>query len=144
MDISRSFVETMFAHYVERVRRNQKCAPSSQDGIWSAGEISEAGKWLKHLGVDLSYERIQPMVEGKTQVCAWDPGEGPEEPWYTEAWYDEDLQNALEENGLPDDETHMEALKAACGDIFDDKSDRNCMISETARSLFKTEIAEGD
>lgn len=136
MDISREFVESMFERYIDRIRYNQKCTPSSQDGFWSAGEISEAERWLRNLGVDLSYARIQPMAEGKTEVRAWDPGETLEEPWYMEDWFEEDLRVALEENGLPDDKSHMEALKAACRNIFDDKSDRNWMISEKARTLF--------
>jgi len=72
MEIKRADVERMFKHYIERKRYNQSKDSCSQDGLYSAGECSEAEKWLKLCGVDLSYERIQEMVEGKREIRAFD------------------------------------------------------------------------
>lgn len=72
MYIDSNFVETMFKHYIERKKYNQDCAPGSEGEIWSGGEISEAEKWLKQLGIDLSYVRIQPMVNGNAPIKAYD------------------------------------------------------------------------
>lgn len=136
MNISREFIEKMFEHYIERMRYKQNQPSSSMNCMWAAGEVAEAKLWLEQLGVDLSYARIQPMVDGMTEICAYDPGREPEEPWYTEEWYEDDLRLALEQNDLPDDEFYMETLKAASKDIFDDKSDRNEKLMEKACGLF--------
>ena len=66
--VSRKKLEEMFARYIERKRYNQSVRSDSQDGLWSAGECAEAKKWLELFGVDLSYERIQSMIEGKVPV----------------------------------------------------------------------------
>ena len=68
MFISKDNLEKMFQRYIERKRYNQSVRSDSQDGIYSAGECNEAEKWLRLFGVDLSYETIQPMVEGKTPI----------------------------------------------------------------------------
>lgn len=64
----REFLEERFAHYIERKRYNQNCRSDSQDGLWSAGECSEAEAWLNFFGVDTSYEIVQPMVDKATPV----------------------------------------------------------------------------
>ena len=66
--MTREKLEEMFAHYIERKRYNQSVPSDSQDGLWSAGVCAEAKKWLEYFGVDLSYERIQPMIDGKVPV----------------------------------------------------------------------------
>lgn len=58
-------LQEMFEHYIQHKRINQAHPSDSQDGLWTAGECSEAEKWLELFGVDLGYSRIQPMVEGK-------------------------------------------------------------------------------
>lgn len=66
--VTRKKLEEMFAHYIDRKRCNQAHPSDSQDGLWSAGECNEAAKWLSMFGVNLSYETVQPMIEGKSPV----------------------------------------------------------------------------
>lgn len=73
MEIYKEKIQEMFEHYIERKRYNQTgCLPGSHDDTFSAGELHEAEKWLKLFNVDLSHERIQPMVEGEREVEAFD------------------------------------------------------------------------
>lgn len=62
-------LEKMFQHYISRKKYKQESG--GQDTIWSAGECSEAEKWLSLFGIDLSYFRIQDMVDGKAKVSAF-------------------------------------------------------------------------
>ena len=48
-----------------------------------------------------------------------------EQPWYTECWYMEDLENALENAGIEVTEENLERLLLECRGIFDDKTVRN-------------------
>lgn len=57
-------------------------------------------------------------------------------PWYTENWYDEDLENILEDAQIPVTEENVQKLKGACKHIFDDKTIRNEMLMEKAREIF--------
>lgn len=59
-----------------------------------------------------------------------------EKPWYTENWYDEDLEIALEEAGIPVSNRNVTKLKEACRNIFDDKSTRNEMLVNMAMEVF--------
>lgn len=56
--------------------------------------------------------------------------------WYTEKWYDEDLEEALKESEIPVTTENVEKLKTACRGIFDDKSERNSMIRQIAEETF--------
>lgn len=62
-----------------------------------------------------------------------------EQPWYTENWYMEDLENALESAGIEITEEKLEKLLAECRSIFDDKTVRNEMLMDKARELFGEE-----
>lgn len=142
MYLSKEKVTEMFTHYIEQVRCNQQHRSDSQSGLMTFGSIREAEKWLALFGIDTSYERIQPMVEGKAELRAFDTDCDPEEPWYTENWYEDDLRSALAENGLPDDDAHMKQLKEECLHLFDDKSSRNEMLEEAAAKLFPPDPKE--
>lgn len=73
MEISKEKIQEMFGYYIKRKQYNQAgCIPGSHDDTFSAGELHEAEKWLRLFGVDLSYERIQPMVEEKREIQAYD------------------------------------------------------------------------
>jgi hypothetical protein len=69
MEISREQLEKMFKHYVERKRYNQSCIPRSYEDTYSYGECAECENWLKLFGVDVSYEIVQPMIDGRTEIC---------------------------------------------------------------------------
>ncbi len=56
--------------------------------------------------------------------------------WYKEAWNDEDLRAALENAGAEVTEENVKKLKQECLHIFDDKSERNEMLANRARSIF--------
>lgn len=60
-----------------------------------------------------------------------------EQPWYTENWYMEDLENALESAGIEVTEENLEKLLLGCRDIFDGKTVRNEMLADKARELFR-------
>lgn len=62
-----------------------------------------------------------------------------EQPWYTENWYIEDLENALENAGVEVTEENLNKLLLGCRGIFDDKTDRNEMLVDKARELFGEE-----
>ena len=70
--ISDKSVQEMFEHYIYRKRDNQMHPSDSQESLWAAGECQEAEKWLEQFGVNLDYDRIQPMVDGKTPVKAFE------------------------------------------------------------------------
>ena len=57
------------------------------------------------------------------------------EPWYTENWYDEDLENALINNDMEATRENIEKLKLQCLHLFDDKTIRNEMLEEAARLM---------
>ncbi|MCC8106882.1 MAG: hypothetical protein LIO99_12930 [Clostridiales bacterium] len=58
--------------------------------------------------------------------------------WYKEVWNDEDLRIALENAGAIVTEENVKKLKQECQHIFDDKSDRNEILADRARSIFDT------
>ena len=66
-----------------------------------------------------------------------EPCSKSEEAWYTESWYDVDLENALEELGVPVTAENIRRLRKGCKGLFDDKSGRNEMILEKASEIFK-------
>lgn len=135
MKVEKNFIEEMFKHYIE-LKRKYRIDDNQYDRIALVGQIYEAEMWLKGLGIDLDCKRIDSMVMREKEIRAYDIGKEPEEPWYTEEWYNADLRLALEGNDLPDDEEHMEPLKEACLHIFDDKYERSMMLAEKACELF--------
>lgn len=62
-----------------------------------------------------------------------------EQPWYTENWYMEDLENALESAGIEVTEENLNKLLLGCRGIFDDKTMRNEKLVDKARELFGEE-----
>lgn len=68
MKIRKEKLDEMFVHYIDRKKYNQRCIPGTQDSLYSAGECAECEKWLKFFGVDISYETIQPMIDGRTEI----------------------------------------------------------------------------
>lgn len=68
--ISKEQLQKMFEHYIDRMRYKQNSTGS--DTIWTAGECEEAKRWLRLFGVKLSYERIQPMIDGTKEVKVFD------------------------------------------------------------------------
>lgn len=62
-----------------------------------------------------------------------------EQPWYTENWYMEDLENALRSAGVEATEEKLEKLLLECRNIFDDKTARNELLADKARELFGEE-----
>lgn len=73
---------------------------------------------------------------GKTNSASCDL---VEQPWYTENWYVEDLENALDSAGVEVTEENLKKLLLGCRNIFDDKTMRNEMLAERARELFGEE-----
>lgn len=62
-----------------------------------------------------------------------------EQPWYTENWYMEDLENALESAGIKVTEENLNKLLLGYRGIFDDKTMRNEKLVDKARELFGEE-----
>lgn len=58
------------------------------------------------------------------------------DPWYTERWYDEDIEGALEELCIEVNEYTMNLARHALEGVFDDKSERNEMIRLTLENYF--------
>ena len=58
-----------------------------------------------------------------------------ETPWYTEEWYREDLENALENADVAPTEVNVKAFLEKCRDIFSDLSERNEMLENAAESF---------
>ncbi|MCD8014390.1 MAG: hypothetical protein LUG99_14670 [Lachnospiraceae bacterium] len=58
--------------------------------------------------------------------------------WYDELWFDEDLEIALENAEIQVTDQNVARLKRECLHIFDDKSERNEMLADKARSIFDT------
>lgn len=69
--ILKKITEEVFKKFIERKRYNQNVSSSSQDGLYSAGEISALESLLKRSGVDLEYFHIQRIVEGKEPAVAF-------------------------------------------------------------------------
>ncbi|MCD8069182.1 MAG: hypothetical protein LUE87_09915 [Lachnospiraceae bacterium] len=57
--------------------------------------------------------------------------------WYEERWNDEDLRTALGNAEIEATEVNIARLKKECIHIFDDKSERNEMLADMAREIFK-------
>ena len=60
-----------------------------------------------------------------------------EKPWYSESWYMEDLESALESARIAVTEENLEKLLQGCRNIFDDKTIR--VISCRTITLIFTE-----
>lgn len=73
--------------------------------------------------------RVQNVLQEKPHV--------PERPWYQENWYEEDLVEALENNGLEPTDENLRRLKEAAIPVFDDKSARNEILDALASELLK-------
>lgn len=63
--------------------------------------------------------------------------EAPDEPWYEEKWYKEDIENAMEQAGIETSSANYTKALAAVQCIFDDKSCRNEMLRELIENAFK-------
>ena len=70
--ISYEKLQKMFERYVWRMRQRQHETSGSYNEAWVSGECEEAERWLECFGVDTSYERIQPMIEGESDTKAFD------------------------------------------------------------------------
>lgn len=57
-------------------------------------------------------------------------------PWFTENWYDEDLEAVLDGEEIPVNAENIQRLKEACEGIFNDKSWRFEMLAVKAREVF--------
>lgn len=75
--------------------------------------------------------------KGAVVIRIYDP-----QCWYTEKWYDDDLETALEESGIPVTDENIRTLKAACKGAFDDKSERNSMLRQIASETFSKFLKE--
>lgn len=60
-----------------------------------------------------------------------------DEPWYVEKWNEEDLIAAMEKAKACITRENLDKMKAACKDIFEDKTSRNEMLEDKARELFE-------
>lgn len=72
------------------------------------------------------------LADGTVVIRRYEP-----QCWYTEKWYDDDLEKALEDSGIPATEKNIESLKMACKGAFDDKSERNSMLIQIANETFR-------
>lgn len=63
-------LQAIFEHYIER--RIYVNNSIGYDKIWASGECKECERWLTLFGIDLSYERIQPMIDGKKEIKVFD------------------------------------------------------------------------
>ena len=75
--------------------------------------------------------------KGTVVIRIYDP-----QCWYTEKWYDDDLENALEDSGIPVTDENIKTFKTACTGAFDDKSERNSMLLQIARETFSENLKE--
>ena len=58
-----------------------------------------------------------------------------DKPWYVEKWHEEDLIAAMEKARAHITRENLDKMKAACKDIFEDKTSRNEMLEDKALSL---------
>ena len=59
--ITQEKLDEMFEHYI-RVRINAAQSSGYNEG-YCYGEADECKKWLEIFGVDVSYERVEPIIE---------------------------------------------------------------------------------
>ena len=62
----------MFDHYIDLkvTERRETCYSCnggwiSGNGVWISGACKEAERWLRLFGVDVSYSRIEPLIEDR-------------------------------------------------------------------------------
>lgn len=55
----------MFDHYIDLNVTAIREACGSYNEAWVSGECEEARKWLELFGVDVSYNRVKPLIEEK-------------------------------------------------------------------------------
>lgn len=68
--ITEEQLQEIFENYIFRRRYANKS--TGYDGMWTCGEVKECEKWLKLFNIDLSYERIQPMIYGTKEIKVFD------------------------------------------------------------------------
>ena len=59
--ISEEKLDEMFEHYIERKCKARKSY--GYDEMWISGEADECKRWLEMFDVDVSYERVEPLIE---------------------------------------------------------------------------------
>lgn len=59
--------------------------------------------------------------------------------WYKEIWTDDDIAQALSDNGIIANANNIMRLKEKAKHLFDDKSDRYEMLSNLAKEVFAVE-----
>ena len=67
-------LDEMFEHYIEiRCKRAHfgYMSHGGQDEMWYCGEVEECERWLKLFGVDMSYGRVQPLVDKRMKELGW-------------------------------------------------------------------------
>lgn len=100
-------------------------------------------KFFPEIGIEELFNIKQEGEQRKKDLTADlklnDDGENQFEDkcWYIEKWYDEDLELALKETGIPITKENVIKLKTACKGIFDDKSERNSMLCQIAEETFQ-------
>lgn len=55
----------MFDRYIDLKVTERREACGSYNEAWISGECKEAERWLKLFGVDVSYSRVEPLIEEK-------------------------------------------------------------------------------
>lgn len=85
------------------------------------------------LGILNLMDAIQDMYESG----ALDSSE--DNAWYTEKWYDEDIISILEELEIPATRKNIMRARQRVLRLFDDKSDRNEMLTDAIEDIFKGE-----
>ena len=63
--IAEEKLNEMFDHYIALMVKERQESHGSYNEAWISGECEEAKLWLKMFGVDVSYGRVEPLVEKK-------------------------------------------------------------------------------
>lgn len=63
MEISEKKLDEMFERYINK--RVEAARSSGYNEGYCYGEADECRKWLEMFGVDMSYERVEPIIEAK-------------------------------------------------------------------------------
>ncbi len=61
--ITEEKLNEMFDHYIDLEAKERQESHGSYNEAWISGECEEAQRWLKMFGVDVSYDRVKPLVE---------------------------------------------------------------------------------
>lgn len=93
--------------------------------------FQEQKEWLMQQCTDEEDDMASGILHMMDEIeDAWEADQNLEQPWAEEAWYMEDIVDALMELDLPVTPENIEKAKIATAGLFSDKSNRQEQLKQ--------------